>query len=264
MTTTRIIQHSWEATDRLPNKSDLWGYITKPVELTFADPPYNYGVAYEDDSTEDCLSPNQYRYWCEQVMRKMASMTKPGGKLFWLCPAKDGDWAWAALQRFGDLLYGQPIIWHERFSQYQAKRLTTDYRLLFPVKIGVKEGTFNPNNIREESVRQKMGDKRADPRGRVPGHVWTVSRLQGNNKSRVDWHPAQLPPTPLARIVLGWTDKGDTVLDAFAGGGSMGVVCKGLGRNFVGVEQSKTYCDLVRKRIQEAPNVLALPTKRHV
>jgi len=250
MSTVKIIQHTWRNTDRPPEGSSLWDYVTNPVDLSFADPPYNYGVKYQDDPTQDRLSDTEYRDWVAQVMRKTAQMTRPGGMLFWLCPAEDGWWVWEKLNQYGHLFQNKPIIWYERFSQYQSKKLTSDYRLLFPLIVKAKVfNTFNPNDIREESVRQQMGDKRANPAGRVPGHVWTVSRLQGNAKDRVDWHPAQLPQPPLARIVQGWTDEGDTVLDAFAGAGSLGVVCKGLHRNFVGVEQSSEYCYKMAHRI---------------
>jgi hypothetical protein len=219
-------------------------------------------VDYDDDVSDDRLEVGVYQYWIRQVICKLAGMVKDGGMLFWLCPAEDGWWMWPTLRRYGTMIQPHPpIIWYERFSQYQKTKLTKDYRLLFPVRIGTATGTFNPDAIREPSVRQQMGDKRADPRGRVPGHVWTVSRLQGNHRARVDWHPAQLPPTPLARIVLGWTNKGDTVLDAFAGSGSLGVVCKGLGRNFIGIEQSAKYCKEMKKRIEAAPDRLALPRK---
>lgn len=261
---TKIIQHSWDADDRIATDSELWECMDNPVDLAFADPPYNYKVSYNGDDTGDELPVEEYRYWIEQVVRKLKTMVKDGGMLFWLCPAEDGWWTWPLLMKFGQLYWKRPIIWYERFSQYQRKRLTADYRLLFPVRIGLPLPTFNPDAIREPSVRQMMGDKRADPRGRVPGHVWTVSRLQGNNKARVDWHPAQLPPAALARIVLGWSYKGDTVLDAFAGSGSLGVVCKGLGRNFIGIEQSAKYCEEMGKRIKEAPDRLALPRKDFV
>lgn len=77
----------------------------------------------------------------------------------------------------------------------------------------------------------------------VPGDVWRFRRLQGTSTDRVDWHPAQLPPELLVRIVKGWTNPGDLVFDAFAGSGSLAKVCRSLGRSFVGVDQSPTYVD---------------------
>ncbi len=256
----RIIQESWDMENRFADKSKLWDYVNDPVDLSFADPPYNYGVDYDGDETGDKLPTGEYQYWVRQVIRKLVQVTKRGGMLFWLCPAEHGSWVWPALEQYGRLLYNKPIIWYERFSQYQSKRLTSDYRLLFPLVVHGhsnepfhvdKQPYFNPDAIREESVRQQMGDKRADPRGRVPGHVWTVSRLQGNANSRVDWHKAQLPPAPLERIVEGWTREGEVVLDAFAGSGSLGVVCKQLNRWFVGVEQSAYYCRRIKDRMDD-------------
>ncbi len=109
-TTTNIIQHSWTDSDRLPRTSRLWQYVDKPVDLSFADPPYNYGVDNYADDTGDYIDEEHYEYWIRQVMRKMASMTKKGGMLFWLCPAADGLWVWKELERYGRLLYGKPIM----------------------------------------------------------------------------------------------------------------------------------------------------------
>jgi len=249
--THRIIQESWDTENRFAEGSKLWEYVNNPVDLSFGDPPYNYGVDYDGDETRDKLPAIEYQHWVHMIIYKMVACTKKGGMLFWLCPAEHGNWVWPALEQYGWLLQGKPIIWYEKFSQYQSKRLTSDYRLLFPLVVGLGgEPTFNPDAIREESVRQQMGDKRADPRGRVPGHIWNVSRLQGNHPNRVDWHKAQLPQAPLERIVKGWTNEGDVVLDAFAGSGSLGVVCKRLSRWFVGVDQSAEYCRRIKDRME--------------
>jgi len=236
-----IIQHHWEIGEPDPPIEDL-------VDLVFADPPYNYGVAY--DGLDDTRDVHDYRQWCVYVMGECANLVRGGGTLWWLCPGHDGWWVWEHLRKIGELLWEQPIIWHERFSQYQSKRLTRDYRLLFPVVIGSRSKlTFFPDEIREESERQRRGDPRACPGGRVPGHVWRTRRLQGNASDRVDWHPAQLPPEPLERIVRGWTRPGDTVLDAFAGRGSMGVACRKLNRHFIGLDGNAEYCDLMKERL---------------
>jgi DNA modification methylase len=244
-----IIQHSWESVGRPSRESPLWPLVENPVDLAFADPPYNYGIDYADDPTEDNLERLDYIAWVDHVVFQLRQMVRDGGILWWLSPAEHGAWLWPMLTKYGSLLHGKPIIFYERFSQYQQSKLTSDYRLLWPLVIGRSKVTFNPDEIREPSVRQEMGDSRADPRGRVPGHVWQVRRLQGTATARVDWHPAQLAPEPLERIVRGWTNEGNHVLDAFAGSGSMGLVCKAQGRRFTGIEQSGEYCEKMRKRL---------------
>jgi len=256
----KIIQHKW------PESLEL---NVGPVDLIFADPPYNLGVNYDSDKTEDQRDEVDYLKFCWATSRQLLDILRPGGTLWWLCDAKDLMTLTCISSAHGTLLNGAPIIWHERFSQYQQKRLTRDYRLLFPIVKHGAEPTFNPDVIREQSVRQQMGDKRADPRGKVPGHVWEfdvpmnlaedayelvdsvwrVRRLQGTSNDRVKWHPAQLPPEPLERIVKGWTNKRDIVLDAFAGSGNMGLVCQKLDRECILVDQSEKYCQNMDERL---------------
>ena len=244
MTTTLLLQHDWQQQNALGDDGN-------PYDLIFADPPYDYGVKYDDDPTRDLLGQAAYQDWVAHTAEALVARLRPGGTLWWLCPAEQGWWIWPMLRAQGRLLYHRPIIWHERFSQYQQRSLTADYRLLFPI---VKAGgvlTFNPDAIREESERQRMNDKRADPRGRVPGHVWRTRRLQGTAADRVKWHAAQLPPEPLERIVAGWTNPGDSVMDAFAGSGSMGLACRKLNRNCTLVDRSETYLSKIKQRLGE-------------
>lgn len=241
---TTILQHDWSKPLELDTQ----------VDLIFADPPYNIGVDYADDPTSDKMTKKGYQKFCARTMHHCMELLRPGGTLWWLCPPEYATWICPMIhEQMGDLLYDRPIIWYERFSQYQQKRLTCDYRLLFPIVNRDKSlVTFNADAIREESERQRMGDKRADPRGRVPGHVWQISRLQGNASTRVDWHPAQLPLPPLERIIQGWTNPGDVVLDAFAGSGSLGIACKIHDRQFIGVDRSAEYCQRLQARMNEA------------
>lgn len=48
-----------------------------------------------------------------------------------------------------------------------------------------------------------------------------------------------------------FTRKGDLVLDPFMGTGTTAIACKNLGRNYIGIEQSKKYVDIANKRIEE-------------
>jgi adenine-specific DNA-methyltransferase len=246
MSSLQVIQHCYENGD--PIEAGL-----PKASLIFCDPPYNIGVKYADDHTKDRLDPLQYQTWCKLVMVTLDSHLRPGGTLWWLCPPAHADWVGSLLTKMiGPRLY--MIVKTETFAQYQQKTLTEDYRLLYCHQKPGGELTFNPDSIRVQSERQKMGDKRADPRGRVPGQIWTVRRLQGTSVDRVDWHPCQLAPELLSRIVLGWSNPGEVVMDAFAGSGNMGEVCRATGRDFIGVDKSPTYCQRIRERLCLKPS----------
>jgi adenine-specific DNA-methyltransferase len=63
-------------------------------------------------------------------------------------------------------------------------------------------------------------------------------------------HPAQFPLDLVNRIVLGFSQPGDLVLDPFLGSGTVAVSCLEQGRNVLGIEIASSYCELAARRIQ--------------
>jgi site-specific DNA-methyltransferase (adenine-specific) len=47
------------------------------------------------------------------------------------------------------------------------------------------------------------------------------------------------------------SNNSELVLDPFMGSGSLGVACKNLNRNFIGIEKDETYFNVAKKRIEE-------------
>jgi len=69
-------------------------------------------------------------------------------------------------------------------------------------------------------------------------------------------HPTQKPLKLFEYIVSVSSNKGDVVLDPFAGSGTTGVACKKLGRNYILIEKEKEYCEIAEKRIGEVQDSL--------
>lgn len=89
------------------------------------------------------------------------------------------------------------------------------------------------------------------------GNVWELPFNSGKSvkgfgrkETKSKWghggFPLELPET----CILLSTKPGDMVLDMFAGSGTTGVACKKLGRDFIGIELDKGYCELARQRIE--------------
>ena len=80
--------------------------------------------------------------------------------------------------------------------------------------------------------------------------VWSMGTPRKEEK-KFGKHPTQKPLDLLRRIVLASTNKGDKVLDPFAGSSTTGVAANLFGRKFVGIDSEKNYLDLSIKRLQE-------------
>ena len=65
------------------------------------------------------------------------------------------------------------------------------------------------------------------------------------------YHVTQKPQSILEFLVKYWSDEGDTILDPTMGGGSTGVACQGLQRNFIGYELDEDIFEVARERLKQ-------------
>ena len=131
------------------------------------------------------------------------------------------------------------------FGQHNQHDLGNSYRPL--LRLRRCNAPLYPNQIRIESWRQKNGDKRANPAGRVPGDVFNFPRVTGNSKQRRKWCPTQLHEGLVERCIKLSTLEGQTVLDPFAGTGTTLRVCGRIQRPCTLIEQSLPYCKEIAK-----------------
>ena len=70
-------------------------------------------------------------------------------------------------------------------------------------------------------------------------------------------HPTQKPVALFEYLIKTYTSVGDTILDNCIGSGTTAVAAINTGRNFIGIEMDKGYCDVANKRIVEARQKIA-------
>lgn len=63
-------------------------------------------------------------------------------------------------------------------------------------------------------------------------------------------HPCEKPVDLLADLIKTSTRPGDLVLDCFAGSGATGIAAKVTGRRAVLIEQEESYCQMIRRRLE--------------
>lgn len=214
------------------------------AQMIFADPPDNIGLKYKNH-VSDSQAPEFYRHWLQRVMWSCFHASD----VMWLSINK--IWESAMNERITCLPHDiRRFVWYFTFGQHRASDCGNNYRPLF--RVAPQDFRWNTDAIRIPSKRQKMSDKRADPRGRVPGDVWGgpedvpgFCRIQGNNKERRKWHPTQHPEALVERCVLMSTKPGDLIIDPFLGTGTTMRVCQRLDRECIGIDISPEYCRAV-------------------
>lgn len=83
-----------------------------------------------------------------------------------------------------------------------------------------------------------------EERGRNARTVWTIP-----TKPYKGAHFATFPENLVAPCILAGSNQGDSVLDPFAGSGTVGVVAKQLERNSILIELNPEYCKLIAQRV---------------
>ncbi len=219
------------------------------VRMVFADPPDNIRLGY--GAYKDALSTQQY----EELLRSIV-----------YCGIELADIVWVSynaqhtfrMGRIIDDFLREHLEWEAKacvqtytFGQHRQTDLGNNHRPL--VRLMKKGTALYPDAIRVPSWRQLHGDKRADPRGRVPGDVFDIPRVTGNSKQRRKYHPTQLNELLYGRCIRLTCKPQDTVCDFFAGTGTLARVCMQTKNPCVMVEIDRSYCEHIAKEHRLKP-----------
>lgn len=220
------------------------------VDLICTDPPYNIGIDYGKGKQADQMEYSEYCKWLVRWLDITTSLLTPTGSIY-VIVSDEYAAEYAMAMKILGLHPRNWITWHETFGTNCQKKFSRRGRhILYMVK-NPTEFTFNADDIRVPSARQlKYKDKRANPKGMIPGDVWEYPRVCGTHKERIKGVPTQLPMALVERIVRASSNPGDLVYDPFVGSGTVPVVALSLGRNAAGMELSPDYHAIAENRIE--------------
>lgn len=220
------------------------------VDLVVADPPYNIGIDYGSGKKADLRS--DYPGWCQRWIDECHRVLKPTGSLWIVSGQEYGANIDLAIQAAGFTVRNR-ITWHETFGVYCHGKFGRTSRPIFYAVKDPKHFTFNKDAVTVPSARQtKYGDKRASPGGKIIGDVWRINRVCGTFRERVKGVPTQLPIELVERIIGVSSNPGETVLDPFAGSGTVPFVAERMGREAIGIEISEEYAGIACGRLEIA------------
>jgi site-specific DNA-methyltransferase (adenine-specific) len=219
----------------------------KSIDLVFADPPFNIGIKY--DVHNDNMPYKEYYSWSEKWIKETYRLLKNDGTIYIAIGDEFAAEINIILKRAG-FHFRNWIIWHYTFGQSQRKKFNRAHTHILYFTKDKERFIFNDKGIRVPSARQLIyKDRRANPIGKIPDDVWQFSRVCGTFKERIGKHPCQMPEDLLELIIKTSSNEGDLVLDPFGGTGTTVAFAKKLKREFITMEISKEYYEVILKRL---------------
>ena len=220
------------------------------VHLIITSPPYNLEKDYEHHS--DDLEDRDYLAWMRRVWEACERVLVPGGRICINIGENKRQYITnptysAFIQQLVEMrmLYRGTIIWnkhsafkHCAWGSWQSPSNPHivprhEYIIVFSKGQWKLEGPKDGIDISDEEF---MTCTRS---------VWSFGT---ESKKRIG-HPAPFPEKLPERLIKFYSYRGQTVLDPFAGSGTVGLVAARLGRHFILADNSPTYCQLARDRI---------------
>jgi adenine-specific DNA-methyltransferase len=232
------------------------------VDLVVSSPPYNLGKEYEAKRALDV-------YLSEQtvVLLECVRVLRPTGSLFWQVGAFSDSGSLIPLDvRFFPILEGMGmipknrIIWARQHGLHATRKFSCRHEtILWFTKSA--DHYFDLDAIRVPQKYQNKkhfrGDKKGEfscnPDGKNPGDIWMFRNVKHNHEEQTI-HPCQFPEDLIARIILATTKEGGVVLDPYMGTGTVAVVARDLGRQYIGAETEPRYLEVSKLRIACKPD----------
>ena len=242
------------------------------IQLIVSDPPYKLEMPKKSgvdglmkkkgmkrvNEEWDKFSLEGYIEWAEKWIKESFRVLDEHGSMFIFGSYHNIGLINYILQR-NKLMIINDIVWFKRNAvpNLACRRLTAsaehilwvarDKKYKFNYK-DLKDGTFPGDSIKKDGKQMR--------------NVWDIPTA-GNEKVG---HPTQKPIAVYKRCIMTAINKEvdrPIILDFFAGSGTCGVAASELGYDYLLIEEKKTYCNIIRKRLNQ-PIDFELPLYPHL
>ena len=176
---------------------------------------------------------------------------------------------------FGRRNFRNEIIWFYKDTPGRPKRdFPRKHDTIFRYVMDVNNYTFNADDIRvpilDESKeryrtarvlggRSYIGGESAQ-KGKIPEDVWSIPAVKGNSKQYTGY-ATQKPLALYQRIIMASSNKGDIVLDPFAGCATTCIAAEIEARQWVGIDFWENAEETILERMEREGMIVSKKTK---
>ena len=253
----------------------LQSFLEETINLIYIDPPFNTGRKQSRTRIRTVHSENgdrvgfkgqryvtqvlgesayqdqfdDYLAFLESRLREAYRVLTPNGSLYFHIDYREVHYCKILLDKiFGRESFINEIIWAYDYGARTRRRWPPKHDNILWYAKNPKNYIFNYEDIERipYMAPDLVGEEKAK-RGKLPTDTWWHT-IVGTNSREKTGYPTQKPVGVIRRIVQASSNPGDTVLDFFAGSGTVGVVCLELGRDFILIDNNPQAIEVMRKR----------------
>ena len=217
------------------------------VDHIITDWPF-FGVVKEDWDNQ-WKDLDEYLVWARRVIVEYKRVIKESGNLAIFTGRQYNRHISQILDEY--FTEKRIIIWSRKraFNSSRGNALSSGYEPICYYTNGDR-GVFNtikikPNTTRKEYTEGILKD------GISLSDVWDDIPALPHNSKEKSKHPTQKPYKLIERLVLMLSNEDDTILDNFAGSGTLGEVCINTNRKYILIEKEEEYFDLIKNRLDK-------------
>jgi site-specific DNA-methyltransferase (adenine-specific) len=245
-------------------------------DLVYLDPPFNTGraqarhtLAVAADADGDRIGFGGRRYssrllqtlsyddaftdylgFLEPRLRAARDLLAPHGTLYFHIDYREAHYCKLLLDEiFGRGAFLNELIWTYDYGAKPRRRWPAKHDTILVYVRTPGAHHFDADAVeREPYMAPGLVSAAKAAKGKRPTDVWFHTIVPTNGREKTGY-PTQKPEGVLRRIVAASSRPGGWCLDPFAGSGTLGAVCRQLGRHFVMVDDNPVAVEVMRGRL---------------
>lgn len=246
--------------NKIYNMDCLKGMKNMPnncIDMVITSPPY-----------DDLREYNGYEWNFEETAKELYRILKDGGVIVWIVADKTikGSETGTSFKQAlyfmecGFNLY-DTMIWEKTGMLPTQDRYYNIFEYMFVFSKG-KPKTMNFINDHKTTAGGRVQKRdlcinkgqQKDGKGVFVRKEFSrrtnIWRIPIGKNPETKGHPAPFPEQLAKDHIITWSKEGDLILDPFTGSGTSEKMCIETGRNYIGFEISKEYCEIAKRRIR--------------
>jgi site-specific DNA-methyltransferase (adenine-specific) len=245
-------------------------------DLVYMDPPFNTGraqarhtISTQADAAGDRTGFGGRRYstkllrslsyddafadylaFLEPRLSRVRDLLAPHGTLYFHIDYREAHYCKLLLDElFGRDAFLNEIIWSYDYGAKPRRRWPAKHDTILAYVRTPGAHHFDADAVdREPYMAPGLVSPEKAARGKRPTDVWFHTIVPTNGREKTGY-PTQKPEGVLRRLVAASSRPDGWCLDPFAGSGTLGAVCRKLGRRFVLIDDSPVAVEVMRERL---------------